>query len=162
MPNIHQTPPATPWQTLWTCGGVLSKCSLQSTSWCVSVCVLMYCVECTVPSPAPCLCLGGGWACEFLAAILCTLHSATPPPEPPNSQAASKQEAETADQPKGRHTLALANLGENTQACIPGNACSHGLTEITLDSESSERRFESWLGKASEPNSGSRQVSSRP
>ena len=59
-------PPATPpWQTLWTCGGVLSKCSLQSTSWCVSVCVLMYCVECTVPSPAPCPCLGGGWACEF-------------------------------------------------------------------------------------------------
>ena len=166
LPHKCQHPPntpATPWQTLWTCGGVLSKCSLQSTSWCLSVCVLMHCVECTVPSPASLPLSGKGVGLVNSGCnSVCTALS---PPPPQSLQTArlpaNRKQKQQTSQKAGTHWH-QASLGKNTKACISENASSHGLAGSCLDSESSDRRFESWLNKASDSDSGSRQVSSRP
>ena len=99
--STRHPPSNPPWQTLWTCGGVLSKCSLQSTSWCLSVCVLMHCVECTVPlSCIPAPVWEGGWACEFWLQFC--VHCTQPPPPRASKQPGCQQTGSRNSRPAKR------------------------------------------------------------
>ena len=95
-------------------------------------------------------------SCPLIWHYCCSCYDLPSHPFLPADSKTAKQQNRKAEQPKASTDLHWKFSATNAKVCISGFYWVHGLTAVTLDSESIDSQFESWWVKVPQPTDLSR------